>query len=328
MNSYRLSFAIFGCILFFSFISFGMNAEFRAFRCYDDPKKRAFYEAQHKNQTLEFVKCQIEQLTSAMKLVSAANSLVDLKKLEQEGHIMLISIWQTLLKLDELIDESDPDTSLPNSIHALQSAEAIRADLPIIAQELNLSVESIDWLVLVGLLHDMGKIDAILRKAPQWAVVGDTFPVGCKFSKKNIFYNAFNQNPDYSNPAYNSTLGIYYNNIGINNLLMAYGHDEYAFKVLSTQSNLPKEALAIIRFHSFYPLHSRNAYRYFLDTDDGNILNWIQIFNKYDLYSKRDSIPDRDALGDYYKKLINKYFEPAYGEEEKLVPWPVLKNIS
>ena len=36
-----------------------------------------------------------------------------------------------------------------------------------------------DWFQLVGLIHDLGKIMAFYD-APQWAVVGDTFPVGCK----------------------------------------------------------------------------------------------------------------------------------------------------
>ena len=36
-----------------------------------------------------------------------------------------------------------------------------------------------DWFQLVGLIHDLGKIMAFYDE-PQWAVVGDTFPVGCK----------------------------------------------------------------------------------------------------------------------------------------------------
>lgn len=43
-------------------------------------------------------------------------------------------------------DASDPDLDLPNKLHLLQTAEGIRrAGHP-------------DWFVLVGLLHDMGKI--------------------------------------------------------------------------------------------------------------------------------------------------------------------------
>ena len=56
------------------------------------------------------------------------------------------NFWTLFHKLDNIVDLSDPDTNFPNSIHALQTAEAIRKD--------NLD----DWLVLCGLLHDFGKI--------------------------------------------------------------------------------------------------------------------------------------------------------------------------
>jgi inositol oxygenase len=37
-----------------------------------------------------------------------------------------------------------------------------------------------DWLHLCGLLHDMGKVLSLpsFGSLPQWAVVGDTYPVG------------------------------------------------------------------------------------------------------------------------------------------------------
>ena len=38
----------------------------------------------------------------------------------------LSSFWSVFSLLDNIVDLSDPDTSLPNSIHALQTAESIR----------------------------------------------------------------------------------------------------------------------------------------------------------------------------------------------------------
>ena len=55
------------------------------------------------------------------------------------------NFWDLFDKLDGIVDLSDPDTSLPNSIHALQTAEAIRQD-----------GNQPDWMVLCGLIHDMG----------------------------------------------------------------------------------------------------------------------------------------------------------------------------
>ena len=58
-------------------------------------------------------------------------------------------------KLNDLIDESDPDLDLPNIIHAFQTAERIRLDHP-----------NEDWFQLVGLVHDLGKVSVFqnLRK--------------------------------------------------------------------------------------------------------------------------------------------------------------------
>lgn len=38
---------------------------------------------------------------------------------------------------------------------------------------------------------------------PQWAVVGDTFPVGCKVQKSVVFWDStFHDNPDTRDPRY------------------------------------------------------------------------------------------------------------------------------
>lgn len=60
---------------------------------------------------------------------------------------------------------------------------------------------SVEWLQVTGLIHDMGKVLALWGE-PQWAVVGDTFLVGCQFSDKCVFYEKFEANPDNSDPRY------------------------------------------------------------------------------------------------------------------------------
>lgn len=87
------------------------------------------------------------------------------------------TIREALEKLNDLVDESDPDTDLPNIVHAFQTAERAREEYP-----------ELDWLHLVGLIHDLGKVMAFYGEE-QWSVVGDTFPVGCEWSE-NIVYRA------------------------------------------------------------------------------------------------------------------------------------------
>ena len=58
---------------------------------------------------------------------------------------------------------------------------------------------------------------------------------------------------DYNNSEYNTSLGIYDNNVGFDNVEMTFSHDYYLSECLKrSNTNLPYEALYIIRYHSFY----------------------------------------------------------------------------
>ena len=115
---------------------------------------------------------------------------------------------------------------------------------------------------------------------PQWAVVGDTFVVGCEWTE-NIVYRSesFEGNPDGSNPTYNTKYGMYEPNTGLDNLLLSWGHDEYLYNVLKhNKSKLPKQALNIIRFHSFYPWHTFGNYEHLMKPEDEETKKWVLIF--------------------------------------------------
>ncbi|MEJ1271361.1 myo-inositol oxygenase [Cricetulus griseus] len=102
-----------------------------------------------------------------------------------------MTVMEAVNMLDDLVDESDPDVDFPNSFHAFQTAEGIRKAHP-----------DKDWFHLVGLLHDLGKI-LVLWGEPQWAVVGDTFPVGCRPQASVVFCDStFQDNPDLQDPRY------------------------------------------------------------------------------------------------------------------------------
>jgi inositol oxygenase len=57
-----------------------------------------------------------------------------------------MSVWAAMELLNTLVDESDPDTSLSQIEHLLQTAEAIRRD------------GNPEWMQVVGLVHDLGKL--------------------------------------------------------------------------------------------------------------------------------------------------------------------------
>ncbi|KAG9337306.1 hypothetical protein JZ751_028874 [Albula glossodonta] len=181
-----------------------------------------------------------------------------------------MTVMESVDALDQLVDESDPD--------------------------------------LVGLIHDIGKIMALWGE-PQWAVVGDTFPVGCRFQNSIVFRDTtFTDNPDDKNPAYNSENGIYKPKCGLDNVLMSWGHDEYLYRVMKfNKCTIPEEGLYMIRFHSFYPWHSHGDYMHLCSEKDLSMLPWVKEFNKFDLYTKSPDLPDVEKLKPYYQTLIDKY---------------------
>ncbi len=130
--------------------------EFRNYGETAPPRVREFYRQNHAYQTRDFV------------LEKKKRFLI--KNRAQMG------IWEAMDFLNTLVDESDPDTELTQVEHLLQTSEAIRRD------------GKSDWFILAGLIHDLGKILCLLQE-PQWAIVGDTFPVGCAWSSKSSCMN-------------------------------------------------------------------------------------------------------------------------------------------
>ena len=245
------------------------------FRGYDDAPEgvKALYRQNHAGQTLAFVRSKHEEYLPLRRETS--------------------TMWEALERLNELVDVSDPDTDLPQIAHALQTAEKMRAD------------GRPDWMQLVGLIHDSGKMLCFWGEE-QWAVVGDTYPVGCRFDERVIYHDYFEANPDTKDPLLSTELGIYEEGCGMDNVLISWGHDEYIYQVMR-DSKLPEEGLAMLRYHSFYPWHKEGAYTQFMDASDETKLYWVKEFNGYDLYSKSDGIPDVQELKPYYQGLIEKY---------------------
>uniref|UniRef100_A0A251SVL0 Inositol oxygenase n=1 Tax=Helianthus annuus TaxID=4232 RepID=A0A251SVL0_HELAN len=227
--------------------SYGHN-----FRDYDVESERKqgvenFYRVNHINQTVDFVR-EYEKLN----------------KIE-------MSIWDCCELLNEVIDESDPDLDEPQIEHLLQTAEAIRKDYP-----------DQDWLHLTALIHDLGKVllHPSFGELPQWAVVGDTFPVGCAFDQSIVHSKYFVQNPDYNNPAYNGKYGIYSEIVGLDNVMMSWG-------------------MTITCIWS-------EAYKHLMSEEDVENLKWLQIFNKYDFVQQEQGSGRREKVKPYYESLIDK----------------------
>jgi|SRR5579862_1677459 len=246
------------------------------YRVYDDSTPehvKQFYRLNHTHQTMDFV-------------LKKEREYLPLRKKK-------MSIWEAVDFFDTLVDESDPDLDLPQRYHLFQTAEALRRD------------GHPRWLILTGFIHDLGKILSLYGE-PQWAVVGDTFPVGCAYSDKIVFPKYFQSNPDRDLPQYQTPCGIYSFGCGLDQMHMSWGHDEYLYHVV--KEYLPLEALYIIRYHSFYSAHHEGAYAHLMNAQDQSMMPWLKLFSRYDLYSKSPEKLDLDALMPYYAELVSEFF--------------------
>jgi inositol oxygenase len=246
------------------------------FRKFDDSAPagvREFYRLNHTLQTRDFVLAKKRHYTG--------------RKRNEMG------IWEALDYLNTLVDESDPDTDLSQIEHNLQTSEAIRKD------------GHPRWMVLTGLIHDLGKV-LCLYGEPQWAVVGDTFPVGCAYSDKIVFPEYFKENPDFKVPEYQTKYGVYSEGCGLDNVDLSWGHDEYLYHVV--KDYMPEESLYMIRYHSFYPGHREGAYDHLMNDKDRKMFDWVRLFNPYDLYSKSAERPKLADVKPYYEELVAEFF--------------------
>lgn len=255
--------------------SIAQGKETTEYRNYEDPKRetvKEFYRLNHTYQTYDFVQ---EKRADYLRF--------NKKKMP---------VWAAFDFLNELVDDSDPDTDLDQLQHLLQTSEAIRAD------------GHPDWMVLAGLMHDMGKVLCLFGE-PQWAVVGDTFPVGCAHSDKIVYPEFFAANPDAADERYNTRYGVYKANCGLDNVTMSWGHDEYVYQMMKPY--LPEPALYMLRYHSFYAQHREHAYDHLMSAHDQEMFKWVNLFNPYDLYSKNPTPPNWNELRGYYEQLVKKY---------------------
>ncbi len=247
--------------------------EFRNYKADANPGVTEFYRQNHARQTLQFV-------------LNKKREYCSLQRGEK-------SIWEMAEYLNTLVDDSDPDTDLTQIEHLLQTAEAIRQD------------GHPRWFVLTGFAHDLGKV-LCLYGEPQWAVVGDTFPVGCAYSDQTVFPEFFLANPDSKAPEYQSLYGIYKPNCGLDNVHLSWGHDEYIYT--ATRKYLPEEAQYMLRYHSFYAAHKQGAYRHLMNEQDERMFEWVRKFNAYDLYSKGRERPNVKEIRPYYEDLVAEFF--------------------
>ena len=287
----------------------------------------------------------VENLYKNMYINQSYNKKIQLSNILNYKKPLLVQ--DAIIFLNKVTDSSDPDTTHEQIYHGYQTAESMRNNY--FENECFKNVNIIDlfsnkewdqlpekykieynttikdyynkisdwsWLILIGLIHDLGKVLVLpdFGGFPEHFSVGDIYPLGCKFQESNIYYEKkyHTYSSDYNNLDYNTLNGIYKKNCGFNNVEMTFSHDYYLYEILTRSfTNLPAEALYIIRYHSFYSWHTpRNGirgYRNLVNETDWKNLPLLKLFQKNDLYSKTEELPNISSLEPYYNNLICKY---------------------
>ena len=124
----------------------------RRFRDYDSEARsgvREFYRLNHRHQTMDFVR-------------EKRAEYLPLKKRR-------MTVWEALEYLNTLVDDSDPDTDLPQIEHLLQTAEAIRADSqPRWAQSLRWAAPFLDLSCVLMRRATATASSGRSTRAPRW----------------------------------------------------------------------------------------------------------------------------------------------------------------
>lgn len=216
-----------------------------------------------------------------------ARQTVDFVQRNLELHAPLdkaaLTIWQAFQLLPDML----PD--------ALAVAEACRVAYP-----------SQPWLHLVALIAPLGQLLTLPAwgSQPAWAVGGESFPVGCRFSSKITDHQYFSVNPDRRNRTYATDLGIYAPNCGLGAVYMSWSGPEYLHMVLAlNKTTLPPEALFVAR-HQRHGALLRGGYRQFMDAQDVAGLQWLERF----LQVQPSVVALSDDVRAYYDALAAQFF--------------------
>lgn len=248
-----------------------------------------FYRLNHARQTVDYVKRQAAAFSSLSRGSMDVWEALDLLTTLREYEAALLGS-----------EVCDPD--MPLKDHALQTAEACRLAFP-----------EHEWMAVVGLVHGLGKLLAHtdFGGEPQWAVCGESFPVGCRFHGAIIHSQFFQANPDRRRRAYATPTGVYSPGCGLSSVCMSWSGAEYLYMVLAmNRTQLPPEALFLLRYQKFGALlRPGQPYGELLSPFDRSMLPTLAKFRELSMYRRRE-VPgalEGEALKAHYDMLLAKY---------------------
>lgn len=145
---------------------------------------------------------------------------------------------------------------------------------------------------------------------PRWAVVGESYPLGCAFSEDLSCHRFLSVCPDRRRRIYSSTHGVYTPACGLKHVYLTWSAPEYLFTMLTLNNcPLPQDALALIRYQRFDSLVRHGAYTHLLSTQDRAMLPLLRRFARVLAAPEaaRSALSSQESRMRDYQRLADKY---------------------
>ena len=144
-----------------------------------------------------------------------------------------------------------------------------------------------DWVQLAALFHELGEAVKVLDPATKemaqsvydWTISSRSRVVGCKIPECASFNEFRHLNTDVDDSRYNTDIGTYSRNCGLNNVCLMWSGCEYTYHLLMHNSGLPDEGLAMIRYFLLGDWHEQDQYRALTNENDDDLLPFVSEFD-------------------------------------------------
>jgi len=217
-----------------------------------------------------------------------------------------IGVWEALQLAKDI--PSDPfgmnnDNSVPS----------LRTKLFRTAEEFR-RVGHPDWVQLVALIHDLGRIINSFETGSgygvyNWTIMTSSGVVGCAPPTCAVFQEYRNLDPDRHHEMYNSPLGMYEANTGMENLLLNWTGPEYMYYLLKENCvSIPEDGLVMLRLFQLRAWHTHNEYNHLANDADMVMRPLVADFDQGIRRGKQKSYGLGDLTDNECKNLWNSHY--------------------
>jgi len=184
-----------------------------------------------------------------------------------------------------------------------------------------------DWMQFIALIHELGRVVKLMKSSPQgsydWTFSSFSRVVGCIPNQSIPFQEFSFLDTDKQDSRYNTNLGIYEENCGLDSLLLSWTGQEYLYFMLKGNNvTLPSEAFSILRYFSLVDWHSHNQNACFQNFDDIQVKQDV-----FDFYNFREVIKSK-ILGGKLSELSDSECDELWNRHYSMISKKYICDVS